>query len=166
MKRFFLTIIFFVLTLASLFSLVAAIPTRIPTLGLYGKAYRATGTVVKINHWTESSEAFTSPQVEFTTESGQKISVDMICPPLDCYGEYEIGSRVGVIYPSNFPEMAIADSLMGRLGTPLFMLVISLLFIGIGFAGLAVVVSDWLDGFKRLFKNKNHVKITVRNSRG
>jgi len=143
---------------------LAAIITRIPSLGLFGKALRATGTVVRINHWTESGEAYTSPQVEFVTESGQKVSVDMICPPLDCYAENEIGSIVGVIYPSNLPELAIADSLMGRLGTPLFMLVIGLVFLGIGSVGLAISISDWWDGFRRFIKAKNHNKLTKRNS--
>jgi len=162
-KRFILTIIFCVLTLVGLLSLAVTTATRIPSLGIFGEAHRTTGTVVRINHWTESGEAYTSPQVEFITGSGQKFSVDMICPPLDCYASCEVGSKVDVIYPSNFPELAIADTLIGRLATPLFMLGIGFVFLGIGSVGLTVSFSDWWDGFNRLFKNKNHNKLTKWN---
>jgi hypothetical protein len=165
-KRFILALVFFVLSLVGLFLLVAAITIRLPSLGILGEAHKTSGTVVRINHWTESGEAYTSPRVEFITGSGQKFSVDMICPPLDCYASYEVGSKVGVIYPSNFPELAIADTLIGRLGTPLFMLGIGFVFLGIGSVGLTVSFSDWWDGFKRLFKNKNHNKLTKWNSLG
>ncbi len=150
-KRFIYTILLLVLALVGLIFLGGGITLRIPSLGLLGKPYRTAGTVVKINHWTESGESYTSPQVEFITESGQTISVDMICPPLDCYAEYEVGSIVGVIYPSNFPEFAIADTLMGRLGTPLFILFAGLIFIGIGSVGFAVMVDEWREDFRRLY---------------
>lgn len=143
MKKLLLILVFLILTLVGLIFLVFTITTRVPWLGLLGEAHRTTGTVVKINNWTESGESYTSPQVEFITEDGQEISVDMLCPPLDCYADYEIGSKVGVIYPRNFPEMAIADTLMGRLGTLLVMLVISLVFVVVGSVGIAYVISDW-----------------------
>ncbi len=144
-KRFFLIILFLILTLAGLLALVIALIIRIPSLGILGEAHRTTGIVVKINHWTESGESYTSPQVEFNTETGQLISVDMICPPLDCYAEYEIGSQVGVIYPSRFPDMAIADTFMGRVGTLLFVLFFGLVMLMIGGIGLAITLSDWRD---------------------
>jgi Protein of unknown function (DUF3592) len=165
-KRFIFTILFFSLILAGLFFLAADISTRIPSLGIFGEAHKTMGTVERINHWTESGEAYTSPQVQFNTQSGQTVSVDMICPPLDCYAKYEVGSKVGVIYPSNFPELAIADTSMGRLGTPLFILVISLIFLGIGSVGFAVLIDDWREDLRRLFITKNHNQLTKRNSLG
>lgn len=144
MKTLLRTLFFLLLTLTGLALLIATVTMRIPSFGFLGKARKTTGTVVQVSHWMESGESYSSPIVEFTTYDGRQISVDMICPPLDCYTDYEIGSKVGVIYPSNFPDMAIADTLMGRLGTPLFISVFGLVLLAIGLVGLAVAIDDIL----------------------
>jgi hypothetical protein len=142
MKKLILSLFFFVMTLCGLFLLVITFKTRLPSLGLLGEARKTTGTVVEINSMTESGESFQVPLVQFTAENGQQFSVDMICPPLDCYAEYGVGSQVPVIYPENFPQLAIADTFIGRLVTPLFMLFVGLMLTLPGPVYLAGIISN------------------------
>lgn len=129
-----------------LFILVLGLMVLVPSLGLLGQAYKTTGTVLEINSYTESGVSYQSPLVEFTTVDGQQINVDMYyCVPFECFADYTIGSKVSLIYPSNLPEFAIADTLSGRLWTPLFIMIIGLVITLIGSVYLAIVISDWRD---------------------
>jgi Protein of unknown function (DUF3592) len=139
MKKLILALFHFVIILAGLI-LLGIFITRIPSLGLFGEAHRTTGVVVEINTETESGESFQVPRVQFTTENGQQITVVMICTPFDCFSNYGIGSRVPVIYPNNFPEFAIAGTLMGRLWTPLFLLLMSVVCTLYGSLYLAMLI--------------------------
>jgi hypothetical protein len=140
-KKLILSLFLFGLTLIGLL-LLGVLVLRMPSLGWLGEAHKTTGIVVGINNLAESGKSFQVPRVQFSTENGQQISVDMICPPFDCFSDYNVGSKVPMIYPSNYPEFAIADTTMGRLWTPLFIFVIGLMFTLSGPVYLAKLISE------------------------
>jgi hypothetical protein len=140
-KKLILSLFLCVLTLVGLL-LLGIFVLRMPSLGWLGEAHKTTGIVVGITNLAESGESFQVPRVQFSTENGQQISVDMICPPFDCFSDYNIGSKVSLIYQSNYPEFAIADTAMGRLWTPLFFFVIGLMFTLSGPVYLAKLISE------------------------
>jgi hypothetical protein len=155
MKKIILALFYLLLILTGLFFSGLSIILRMPWLGFLGEAHQTTGTVVGINTWTESGVGYRSPQILFTTERGEQISIDMICWPFDCLRNYDIGSALPVIYPSNYPENAIADTVMGRIVTPLCTLLIGLVLLIAGSALFVGVIIEGVKKFKRLVKPPN-----------
>lgn len=144
MKKIIIALFVLIITLPiGLIMMLGVVTQRMPYLGLLGMVQRKTGTVVGINSWTESGEKYQSPQVQFTAENGQQISLDMVCAPIfNCFANYEIGSKVPVIYPSSFPEYAVADTFIGIIWTPICMLLLGVAFTLFGPVYLAIVIID------------------------
>ena len=144
MKKLIVASLVLIITLPiGLFLLFGIVTIRIPYIGIFSEVRRTKGTVVAINHWTESGTAYQSPQVQFFTEEGQEISIDMVCAPLlDCFADYEVGSKVPVIYPKNYPEGALADTFIGLVWTPFWMILLGIAFSLAGPVYLYFVISD------------------------
>jgi len=157
MKKLIIASIVLIITLPiGLIMILGIVTQRMPYLGLLGEVRRTTGTVVGINTWTESGENYQSPQVQFTAENGQQISIDMVCAPIfDCFTNYEIGSKVPVIYPRNFPESAVADTFVGLIWTPICMLLLGVAFTLLGPVYLAIVISDRRERYRPGMKPPN-----------